>query len=405
MKKRSYIFALAALTASLMLAGCNDKKQDSAESTENADAENAGESSGKSEEDPDNPLDFNPSDYVKLGDYKGLEVTYPAVLAVKDEDVKTEIEYALDDNTEYREVKDRGAQDGDSINIDFKGTIDGEEFEGGSAAEYELELGAGEFLEAFEENLIGKKAGENVVFKMTFPEEYDDELVGKEAEFTVTVNSISEAVRPEYNAEFVKSISDYKTVEEYEASIRAQLEEDAKYDSESEAGENALALAIENAVVEGYPQKLYDYFYEDTVTGYKNYAELMGMEYEEFLEGFMTEEDIKAATEEQVNEYLVVQAILVNEGQEVSDSEYKKLAEQMAKDNEYETLKEYEEDFGEVYTKTQVAREKVIDLLYKSAKLKEVPYDEYYGEEEEDYEEDAEESAEEDSEAESEDEE
>lgn len=102
MKKRSYIFALAALTASLMLAGCNDKKQDSAESTENADAENAGESSGKSEEDPDNPLDFNPSDYVKLGDYKGLEVTYPAVLAVKDEDVKTEIEYALDDNTEYR---------------------------------------------------------------------------------------------------------------------------------------------------------------------------------------------------------------------------------------------------------------------------------------------------------------
>ena len=119
----------------------------------------------------------------------------------------------------------------------------------------------------------------------------------------------------------------------------------------------------------------------------------------------MTEEDIKAATEEQVNEYLVVQAILVNEGQEVSDSEYMKLAEQMAKDNEYETLKEYEEDFGEVYTKTQVAREKVIDLLYKSAKLKEVPYDEYYGEEEEDYEEDAEESAEEDSEAESEDEE
>lgn len=404
MKKRSYIFALAALTASLMLAGCNDKKQDSAESTENADAENAGGSSEKSEEDPDNPLDFKPSDYVKLGDYKGIEVTYPAVSAVTDADVKNEIEYALDDNTEYREVKDRGAQDGDIINIDFKGTIDGEEFEGGSAEEYELELGAGEFLEAFEENLIGKKAGENVVFKMTFPEEYDDELVGKEAEFTVTINFVNESVRPEYNEEFVKSISDYKTLEEYEASVRAQLEEDAKYDSETEAGENALAIAIENAVVDGYPQKLYDYFYEDTVTGYKNYAELMGMEYEEFLEGFMTEEDIKAATEEQVNEYLVVQAILEKEGQEISDSEYKKLAEQMAKDNEYETLEEYEEDFGEIYTKTQVAREKAIDLLYKSAKLKEVPYDEYYGEDEEEYEEDAEES-EEDSEAEAEDEE
>lgn len=380
MKKRSYIFLTAALAAVMMFAGCNDKKQDDTGSTENADADGA---SG-------DVLDFKVSDYVKLGDYKGLEVTYPSVLEVTDEDVEEQIQYELEENTEYKEITDRGAKEGDNVNMDFKGTVDGEEFDGGSASDYELELGAGDFLEEFESNLMGKKAGETVTFKLTFPEDYDETLGGKEAEFTVTINSVSEAVVPEYNEEFVKSVSDFKTIKDYEASVKEQLEQDAKDSSKMEAQENALKTAIENATVDGYPQKLYDFFYDDTVTGYKNYAEFMGMEYEDFLENYMSEEEINTMVDEQVNEYLVVRAILEQEGKEISDSEYKELAEKMAKENEYETLEEYEEDYGQTYVKTQLARERVLEILYESAKLKEIPYEEYYADAEEELEDEGE---------------
>ncbi len=387
MKKKSYILVLAAMAAVVVLAGCEGKKQGNNEEADNASTDMAAEEVdsaddtidiGSGVEVPGDVLEFDVSDFVKLGDYKGLEVTYPSVSDVSEEDVQEEIQYELEEETEYKEVKERGAKEGDIVNIDFTGKIDGEEFEGGSAEEYELELGAGEFLEDFEENLMDKKSGETAVFKVTFPEDYDEELGGKEAEFSVTVNSISEAVVPEYNEEFVKSVSDYETLKDYETSIRQQLEADSKDESKLEAQENALRIAMGNAQVDGYPQKLYDFFYDDAVTGYKNYAELMGMDYEEFLQSVMTEEDIEQMVLEQIREYLVTSAILEKEGQEINDSEYQELAEQMAKENDYNTLEEYEADYGATYIRTQLVREKVINLLYDSANLTEVPYEEYY---------------------------
>lgn len=371
MKKRSYILAVAAMAAAVMLAGCESKEQGSADNAQNADAGSAAGSS-------DAALDFKVSDYVKLGDYKGLEVTYPAVLEVTDEDVQQYIQDELEGNTEYEEVKDRAAEVGDVVNIDYSGTMDGEEFEGGTDTGYDLELGSGDFLDEFENSLVGKKTGETAVFKLTFPDDYDASLAGKEAEFTVKVNSISESAVPEYNDEYVQSISECETVKEYEESVREQLETEAEDESETEAREHALRLVMESATLDGYPQQLYDFFYEDTETGYKNYAEFMGMEYEEFLGSYVTEEEIADLALDQTNEYLVTQAILEKEGKEISDSDYKKLAEEMAKENDYDTLEEYENDYGATYVRTQLIREKAIDILYESAKLKEIPYDEYH---------------------------
>lgn len=371
MKKKGYIFVMAAMVAAMLLSGCGDNKQKGEGGGDNDTANSTG---GMSEE----ALNFDVSKYVKLGDYKGLEVTYPSVLAVTDEEVQDSIQYELDENTDYKEVEDRAAEKGDIVNIDYQGTIDGEEFEGGSDTEYDLELGSEDFLEEFENSLVGKKAGETVVFTLTFPDDYDKSLAGKEAEFTVNINSISEATVPEYNDEYVQSVSECKTVKEYEASVRKQLEEDAEDASKMEAEENLLRLAIENATVDGYPQQLYDFFYDDTVTGYKNYAEFIGVEYEEFLKSYTSEEEIAEMTEDQVNEYLVASAILKAEGQEISDSDYSKLAEEMAKENEYETLEEYESDYGKVYIMTQLVRQKAIDIMYDAAKLQEVPYDEYH---------------------------
>lgn len=359
------------MAAAVMLAGCESKEQGSADNAQNADAGSAAGSS-------DAALDFKVSDYVKLGDYKGLEVTYPAVLEVTDEDVQQYIQDELEGNTEYEEVKDRAAEVGDVVNIDYSGTMDGEEFEGGTDTGYDLELGSGDFLDEFENSLVGKKTGETAVFKLTFPDDYDASLAGKEAEFTVKVNSISESAVPEYNDEYVQSISECETVKEYEESVREQLETEAEDESETEAREHALRLVMESATLDGYPQQLYDFFYEDTETGYKNYAEFMGMEYEEFLGSYVTEEEIADLALDQTNEYLVTQAILEKEGKEISDSDYKKLAEEMAKENDYDTLEEYENDYGATYVRTQLIREKAIDILYESAKLKEIPYDEYH---------------------------
>lgn len=377
MKKKSYILIMMALVAAMLLAGCKDKKQENGDGNGN-DNDMANSEDGSSED----ALDFDVSKYVKLGDYKGLEVTYPSVLAVTDEEVQENIQYELEENTDYKEIKDRAAKEGDIVNIDYKGTIDGEEFDGGTDSGYDLEIGSQDFLEEFENSLVGKNAGETTTFTLTFPEDYDQNVAGKEAEFTVKINSISEAVTPEYNEEFVKSVSEYETIEEYEASVKKQLEEESEEASKMEAEENALRIAIENATVDGYPQKLYDFFYDDTVTGYKNYAEFMGIDYEEFLKSYMSEDDIKEMTEDQVNEYLVASAILKAEGQEVSDGDYSKLAKEMAKENEYETLEEYEGDYGKTYIMTQIVRQKAIDILYDAAKLQEVPYDEYHSDEE-----------------------
>ena len=369
MKRKSYILVVAVMASAMLLAGCGNKSQ----------GNGTGDGKGENSEEA---LDFDASEYVKLGDYKGLEVTYPSVLPVTDEEIQENIQYELEENTDYKEVKDRAAEKGDIANIDFTGTIDGEEFEGGSGSGYELELGSGDFLEDFENSLIGKKAGETATFTLTLPEDYGQDVAGKEAEFTVKINSVSEAVTPEYNEEFVKSVSDYETTQEYEASVKKRLQEEAEESSKMEAEESALRLAIENATIDGYPQKLYDFFYDDNVTGYKNYAEFMGIDYEEFLESYMSEDDIKETTVDQVNEYLVASAILKAEGQEVSDGDYSKLAEEMAKENEYETLEEYEKDYGKTYIMTQIVRQKAIEILYDSAKLQEVPYDEYYSDDE-----------------------
>ena len=368
MKKRNYILTVI-LAAAVLVTGCGEKSDKKAESA--ADQNSTGD-----------VLDFDAEEYVKLGDYKGLDVTYPSVQEITDQDVEQYIQEQLEENIEYKEV-DRASKEGDTVNIDYTGTINGEEFEGGSDTEYDLELGSQDFLPEFEESLVGKKAGETAVFTLTFPsEDYDESVAGQEAEFTVKINSVSETVTPEYNLDFVKSISDYETLEEYEASVKEELITYAEDESETEKGEHALRLVMNEAELKGFPQTLYDFFYEDTVSGYKSFAEMQGMEYEEFLESFMSEEDIKEVVEEQVNDHLISQAILQKEGVALTDEEYAKAGEELAVSEGYGSLEEYEEDYGKISVTAQMVREKAIDILKESVNLQEVPWDEYdeYGE-------------------------
>lgn len=394
-RKKYFAIALVLSGAMAFSAGCGSTKKEAESSVENkADQDIAGEDSGESagdaaeaggaetENNHEDALNFKAEDYVKLGEYKNLKVQYP-VPEVLEEDVEYAIQELQDENKEYREITDRPSKEGDSVNIDYTGTLDGEEFEGGSDTDYELVLGSGDFLEDFENSLIGKNKGETVTFPVTFPEEYfDSEVEGKQAEFTVTVNKISEVIVPEYTDEFVAKVTDYKTIEEYEEYIRGDLISAAQEESVSASGEDALALAVENAEIDGYPQELYDFYYDETIAGYQFYASLMGMEYDEFLEQ-MGEGAVEDAALAQVNEYLVVQAIADKEGLTVTEEGYQEEAEALLEEYEYDTVEDLEADYGKTSIITQIVRSRVVNFLYENADVEEVSQDEYYGEDEE----------------------
>lgn len=387
MKKKTLIMAMVLAVGTLAMAGCG-KNADAAKEAANAvtDTE-AGDEAADSTADVDistagfEVFDYDVNEYVKLGDYKGLEVQYP-VPSVSDEDVEMEASYLVDENIEYKEVE-RAAENGDCVNIDYTGTMDGEEFDGGSDSDYDLILGDGEFLEDFENNIVGKKAGESVTFKTTFPEDYYEDMAGKEVEFTITVNKVSEVVTPEYTDEFVAEVTDYDSIEAYEDSIREDLMVTAQEDATLMTAEDALLKAVENATVDGYPQALYDVAYQDNLATYESYAEMFGMEFDAFMTDFMGGETIESLTETTVRELLVTQAIAEAEGFMITEENYESEAEAVVGDYEYETLEELEADYGKFSIITNLIRDKALNFLYDSASIEEVSEDEYYGENEE----------------------
>ena len=147
--------------------------------------------------------------YLTLGEYKGLNVT-KVKTEVTDDDVEAEIESALDENAEYTDV-DRAAKDGDQVNIDFDGSIDGEAWD--SDTDYDLVIGSEDFQPEFEEHLIGAKAGDTLEFTITLSDDYDGDYAGKDADFKVTVNAVQEINVPELNDDYCKKYTDYDTVD------------------------------------------------------------------------------------------------------------------------------------------------------------------------------------------------
>ena len=186
---------------------------------------------------------------VKLGQYKGLglEMT-PAV--VSEEDVQQELLKIQDKNARLITIEDRPVQDKDTLNIDFQGFVDGEAFEGGTATGYTLVVGSGAFIPGFEEQLIGAEKGQQVDVKVTFPEDYhSDVLKGKEALFKVTVNEIKYKEMPVLDDEFAQDVSEFDTLDEYKADIKANLEKAAKEAADKKYENDVIKKAVDNAEV------------------------------------------------------------------------------------------------------------------------------------------------------------
>lgn len=280
---------------------------------------------------------------IKITCYKGVEVTEVEKPAeITDEDVETEIQAMLEANANVIEITDRAVQDGDTVDINFVGKVDGEEFEGGSADNYSLVIGSGTFIEGFEDSIIGHKAGETFDWNGKFPEEYTETLAGKDCTFTITVNAITVEEEAELNDEFVKKVSETATtVEEYKAEVKAQLEESAQETYDYSVKSAAWNAVLENTEVLVWPDTV-DETYEDLIEQYKTIAEYYGSEYEEFIVSQMgtTLEEFEAEMLSQVKEsekeMMAAAAIAEKEGIELTDELYEEQLVYMAELYGYE---------------------------------------------------------------------
>ncbi len=199
-------------------------------------------------------LTFTPYPEVKLGDYKGLEVEQ-VVEPVTDENIDEQIEALRNHHANMVDAPE-GAKvaDGDFITLDFVGTVDGEKFEGGEGKDYPLEIGSHRFIGDFEEQLIGLKIGDEKDVKVTFPEDYHvKELADKPAVFHCKIDSIKHKELPELDAEFVKKVSKFETLDDFKADIRKNMEANAKRRAIEKQQEDVVQKAVENMTVDVPP--------------------------------------------------------------------------------------------------------------------------------------------------------
>ena len=311
---------------------------------------------------------------VKLGKYKGVKLNVEEAV-VTEEDIAEELKKEQDRNATMKDVDDRPVQDGDTVNLDYAGTIDGVAFAGGTAAAQDLVIGSGHFIPGFEEQMVGMKLGEEKDLKVTFPEEYGaKELAGKEAVFHVKVNSISEKELPALDDEFASEVSEFDTLEAFKEDIRGKLQE-KKNEQTKQAKENAaLQKAVEAAEMD-IPQAMIDSQAEDMVQEFGERLQMQGMRLEQYLQftGMSMSQIVdqyKEQAKKRIEGRLVLEAIVEAEKIEVTQEDQeegmKKLAEQYGM--EVEKVRDFfDEESLESYKK-DLATQKALDLLVSSAK-------------------------------------
>lgn len=270
---------------------------------------------------------INLADYIKLGKYKGVTVTLTTSSEITAADVEKYIEDVRTQHSRTVEITDRGAKNGDELVIDYKGTLDGVAFEGGTATGTTLTLGAGGWIDGFEDGMVGMKAGETKTIDATFPDPYKNnpDLAGKTVQFEITVHSVSETVIPEYNDAFVRDNFDFATMAEYEASVRKTLAEERQDEIAAEKQSATLAVAVDNAEVLKCPEGVVEDYMAQQIDYVRYYAAQYGMSYADFVSA-ATGEDVetyeaavRTGAEQSVKEELVIWAIAEAENFTISD--------------------------------------------------------------------------------------
>ncbi|ETP73931.1 trigger factor [Lachnospiraceae bacterium JC7] len=311
---------------------------------------------------------------VTLGEYKGVTVE-KADTTVSAKEVNEKLKQELEKNARVIDV-DRAIKKNDIATIDFVGSVDGKEFEGGKGEDYPLTIGSGTFIPGFEDQLIGHKAGETVDVNVTFPEEYGaKDLAGKAALFKTTIKAVKEKQVPAADDEFASEVSEFDTLDEYKKDLKKSLKE-LKEKSATTANENSvIAKVVENATVE-IPQPMIDAQLDNMVYDYQMRLQQQGIPMDQYLKitGQTVEqvrEQMKPSAERNIKTSLVIEAVMKAENITVSDErvdeEFKKIAEQYKM--EVADLMKNVTDSQKESMKKDLAFQETVDFLVSEANL------------------------------------
>ena len=311
---------------------------------------------------------------VQLGDYKGLEIEKQNV-ELTDEELQESIDHQLGHLAEMVVKEDGAIENGDTVNIDFDGYVDGEQFEGGQAEGYDLEIGSGSFIPGFEEQLVGVKTGEEKDVNVTFPEEYHaEELAGKEATFKTKVNEIKFKDVPELTDEIANELdAEANTVDEFKENLRKRLTEQKETDAENNQKEDAINKAANNATID-VPEAMINTELDRMVQEFGQRMQQQGLNLETYFQisgqdESQLREQMKDDAEERVKTNLTLTAIADAEEVEVSDDDIDKELEKMSGQFNI-SVEDIKQTLGNTdIVKNDVRIQKVIDLLVDEAKL------------------------------------
>ena len=316
---------------------------------------------------------------VTVSDYKGITAK-KVVYTVKDADIDNEIERIRERNSRIIPIEDRAIENDDIANIDFEGFSDGTAFDGGKGENFDLTIGSGQFIPGFEEQLIGKGAGDDFVVKVKFPEDYQaEDLKGKDAEFKVKINKVTKKELPELDDEFAKDVSDFDTLLEYKNDIKANMAKKLE-DRSNQEFENAVVSQICDTVIVDIPDSMIEDRVNMLARDFDNNMMQQGISREMYLQYTgMTEAvflgQFKKNAEIQVKQMLVLEAIARQEKIDPTEAEISDELDHIA--SHYGIEKEKITEFiPEEDIKKDIAVKKTVEFLNNASVANEVPEEE-----------------------------
>ena len=313
---------------------------------------------------------------VTLGEYKGLKVDKVST-RVTQKEVDAKIQEEAEKNARTITVEDRPVQDGDEVILDFEGFVDGVAFEGGKGENYLLTIGSGSFIPGFEEQLVGAESGKEVEVNVTFPEDYHaEDLKGKAAVFKCTVHEIKAKELPEIDDEFAAEVSEFDTLDEYKADVKAKIKEQKEAEGKTKKEDQAVEQAVANAEME-IPDAMLDTQVRQMADDFAQRLMQQGLSMEQYFQftGLTAEkmlEDLRPQALKRIQTRLVLEAIAKAENIEISDekldAEIAKMAE--AYSMEADKLKEYMGENEKKQMKEDMAVQEAVTFLVENAEEK-----------------------------------
>lgn len=369
--KKSIAVLLVLILSMSMMAGCSKKKDTKKEET-------TGDTITYTKGTSDGGLDFNPEDYVTLGEYKNLP-SYKVTCSVSDEELQSYIEGELEAKADYPDITDRGAKKGDLITFDYVTTVDGKEVMDCTYEDYEITLGDSEFDETVEKEMIGKKPEDSFEVKLTLSDDLSESNAGDDAVMKITVKKLEEQVIPELNDDYARN-NGCDNVDDFKNAMKEQMISDKEQEMYTSLIEDLMIAAADNATLkDDYPESLYNTCKKEVDESIDANMEMMeGITRAEFLELFygMTEEDLKSQYLIVTQERLLIYAIAQKESLFLTEEQYQDYLEVTAADNEMK-VEEIEQEADRETLMYSAVYDNVAAFLYDNAKKETITDEEY----------------------------